>query len=403
LKQRILIFYDHFYPSYKAGGPTQSLVNLVRALHDDYELYVVCKPHERGETTLLEGIQVNTWMEWGKEEVDEDVEVKAKAEVEVKVKVKARIYYWQYGWSAKAQLLDLLDALSPDVVYINGIYSLYFNFFPLWYSVQYKAKKKNLRIVLSARGMLHEGALSQKSGKKKPFLFLFKLLGLHKVVCWHATDDREANFIQSAMGKKVEVKVAANFPNLLPVVAGPEKKEHELYLGTVALISPMKNHLAVLQALQHCTANIHWFIYGPVKDEGYWNECKALISQLPSNIQVVYKAELPPPQLQAAMQSFQVFIMPSKSENFGHAIMEALSAGKPVITTTTTPFVDLEQDHCGYAVEPGKLAEGLQKSIQAFAAMDAAAFRVCVQATQTYLNKKTDTAALRAAYQSLFS
>ncbi len=382
MKQRILIFYDHFYPSYKAGGPTQSLVNLVRELHDDYELYVVCKPHERGETTVLPRIEVNTWTIWEN---------------------KAKVYYWQYGWGVKAQLLDLLDAISPDVVYINGIYSLYFNFFPLWYSVQYKAKKKNLRIVLSARGMLHEGALSQKSGKKKPFLFLFKLLGLHKVVCWHATDEREANFIQSAMGKKVEVKVAANFPNLLPVVAGPTKKEHELYLGTVALISPMKNHLAVLQALQHCTATIYWFIYGPVKDDAYWNECKSLMAQLPPNIAVVYKGELPPPQLQEAMQTFQMFIMPSKSENFGHAIMEALSAGKPVITTTTTPFVDLEEANCGVAIDPDQLVEGLQKCIQSFAAMDAADFSVCVQATQTYLNKKTDTVALRAAYQSLFS
>ncbi len=403
MKQRILIFYDHFYPSYKAGGPTQSLVNLVRELHDIYELYVVCKPHERGETSLLEGVQVNTWMEWGKEEVDEDVEVKAKAEVEVEDKVKARVYYWQYGWAAKTQLLNLLDAISPDVVYINGIYSLYFNFFPLWYAVQYKAKKKSLKIVLAARGMLHDGALSQKSSKKKPFLFLFKLLGLHKVVCWHATDEREAGFIQTAMGNKVQVKVAANFPNLLPVIAGPGKNEHELLLGTIALISPMKNHLAVLQALQNSTATITWFIYGPVKDEVYWNECKTLIGQLPANINIVYKGELPPPQLQQAMQQFQVFIMPSKSENFGHAIMEALSAGKPVITTTTTPFVDLEEANSGYAINPDQLIEGLQNAIHSFAVMDAEEFAVSSNATQVYLSTKTDAASLRAAYQSMFS
>lgn len=391
MKQRILLFYDHFYPSYKAGGPTQSLVNLVRELHDVYELYVVCKPHERGETSLLEGIKVNTWMEWGRED--------DKAEVEA----KAKVYYWQYGWSAKTQLLNLLDEVSPDVVYVNGIYSLYFNFFPLWYAVQYKAKKKSLKIVLAARGMLHDGALSQKSSKKKSFLFLFKLLGLHKVVCWHATDEREAGFIQTAMGNKVQVKVAANFPNLLPVIAGPVKREHELMFGTVALISPMKNHLAVLRALQKSTASITWFIYGPVKDEAYWNECKMLIDQLPANINVVYKGELPPPQLQEAMQQFQVFIMPSKSENFGHAIMEALSAGKPVITTTTTPFGDLEKVNCGFAINPDYLVEGLQKAIDSFAAMNAEDFINASNATQVYLAAKTDAESLRAAYQSMFS
>lgn len=382
MKQRILIFYDHFYPSYKAGGPTQSLVNLVRELHDVYELYVVCKPHERGETTVLQGINVNTWMEW---------------------EGKAKVYYWQYGWGTKAQLLNLLDTVSPDVVYINGIYSLYFNFFPLWYAVQYKAKKKSLRIVLSARGMLHDGALSQKSSKKKLFLFVFKLLGLHRVVRWHATDNREAVFIQKAMGKRIDAAVAANFPNLLPVIDGPAKEPNALVLGTVALISPMKNHLAVLQALQKCTARVTWFIFGPVKEEAYWNECKVLIDQLPSNINVVYKGELPPPQLQYAMQQFQVFIMPSKSENFGHAIMEALSAGKPVITTITTPFADLEKLNCGSAVDPDQLVEGLQKAIDSFAAMNAEQFIKVFNATQVYLAAKTDAAGLRAAYHLLFN
>ncbi|RXK59442.1 glycosyltransferase [Lacibacter luteus] len=382
MKQRILIFYDHFYPSYKAGGPTQSLVNLVRELHDAYEVFVVCKPHERGETTLLQGIKANEWTAWEN---------------------KAKIYYWQYGWSARVELLKLIKEVSPDVVYINGIYSLYFNFLPLWYAVKYKAKKASLKIVLAARGMLHGGALSQKSIKKKPFLFLFKLLGLHQQVCWHATDEREAAFIQSAMGSNVQVKTAANFPNLLPVIGGPGKAENELVLGTVALISPMKNHLAVLQALQKSTATVTWFIFGPVKDAAYWNECKALIDLLPSTIKVKYKGELPPTQLQEAMQQFQVFIMPSKSENFGHAIMEALSAGKPVITSTTTPFGDLEHANCGFAIEPGNLVEGLQKAITAFAAMNSQDFEVSAKATQSYLSAKTDAATLRAAYHSLFN
>ncbi|MBK8087397.1 MAG: hypothetical protein IPK31_05310 [Chitinophagaceae bacterium] len=57
LKKRILIFYDHFYPAYKAGGPVQSLVNLVRELYKDYDFFIVCKPHEMNETEKLDGIK----------------------------------------------------------------------------------------------------------------------------------------------------------------------------------------------------------------------------------------------------------------------------------------------------------------------------------------------------------
>ncbi len=382
MNKRILIFYDHFYPSYKAGGPTQSLVNVARELYENYDLYIVCKPHERGETILLSGITPNLWTEW---------------------EGKAQVYYWQYGLGSRSDLQQLISDVAPDVVYVNGIYSLYFNFFPLWYTVQYKSKKKAVKIVLAARGMLHDGALSQKSLKKKPYLFLFRMLGLHKKVCWHATDDREAAFIKSSMGDSTDVKVAANFPNLLPITPGPAKKVNELFLGTVALISPMKNHLAVLQALQHCTATVHWTIFGPIKDEAYWKVCTEVMNTLPPNIHVTYKGELPPPQLKEAMQQFQVFIMPSKSENFGHAIMEALSAGKPVITTTTTPFADLEKSNCGFAIDPDQLVEGLQKSITAYALMNAEQFAMASTATQTYLSIKSDAVTLRAAYHSLFN
>jgi glycosyltransferase involved in cell wall biosynthesis len=382
LKQRILIFYDHFYPSYKAGGPTQSLVNLVRELHEVYDFYVVCKPHEMGETDLLNNIIIDNWNDW---------------------EGKANVFYWQYGWSKKTVLQNLLKEISPDVVYVNGLYSVFFNFFPLLYTAQLKSKRNELRIVLSARGMLHKGALTQKSLKKIPYLFLFRLLGFHKKVCWHATDEREAAFIHSSMGNTVDVKVAANFPNLLPVIAGPSKNTNELFMGTVALISPMKNHLAVLHALQHCKATIYWIVFGPVKDETYWNACTQFIDKLPSNIRVSYKGELPPNELKEAMKQFQVFIMPSKSENFGHAIIEALSAGKPVITTTTTPFSDLEKANSGFAVDPDKLTEELKKSVEAFAIMNTEQFAVAVNATQHYLSTKTDVVTLRDAYYSLFN
>lgn len=382
MKTRILIFYDHFYPSYKAGGPTQSLVNLIRSLKDEYSFYVVCKPHERGELTTLKGININEWNNW------ENI---------------AHVYYWQYGWGRKNELNIILEAVKPDTIYINGIYSLFFNLLPLWSSIRYKKKNKHTRIVLAARGMLHMGALSQKQLKKVPYLFLFRILRFQNKVCWHATDLREAEYIRTAMGNKIEVKIAANFPNLLPVINGPEKKENELYLGTVALISPMKNHDAVLKALNEIHTKVHWYIYGPVKDEAYWNFCQEQIKRLPANIHVCYMGELVPTRLPEAMRQFQVFIMPSKSENYGHAIIEALSAGKPVITTTTTPFTDLSENNCGIAVDPANLTEGLQHCISTYATMLSQQFADEISNTTYYLQKKIDAAQLRLAYKELFN
>lgn len=377
VKTKLLIFYDHFYPSYKAGGPTQSIVNLVRALHNEFELSVVCKPHEMGASEMLPGIRINLWMDWEQ---------------------KASVFYWNYGWRQILQLKRVIQDAAPDIIYINGIYSLYFNFLPLLV-----ARSVGAAIVVAPRGMLHDGALSQKTWKKKPFLFLFKLLGLQKKVSWHATDETEANFIRSKMGDDVRISIAPNLPNLLNILPAPEKKKDELILGSIALISPMKNHLEVIKALQQVQAKVEWHIYGPVKDAAYWKQCGAMIQQLLAHVKVHYHGELPPQELSNAMQQFQVFILPSKSENFGHALAEALSAGKPIITSVNTPFAGIESYGCGKAVTEQEMHTQLKAAIEQYAAMDAIEFSQQVTATQSYTELKFKNTDVLKRYYSLFS
>lgn len=380
--KRILIFYDHFYPAWKAGGPVQSLVNLVRQLHNNFELFVVCKPHEMNEESTLPGISVNKWIDWEN---------------------KAKVYYRDYKGNNHFQLKELIASIKPDAIFINGLFSLHFNIRPVQYAVAYCKQHSNCKLILSARGMLHPGALSQKSFKKKIFLNFFKLAGWHKAVHWHATDDQELQYIKQQFGLNIKVLVAGNFPNLLPIAFMPEKKTNELIMGTVALISPMKNHLSVLQALQKSPAFIQWHIYGPVKDAAYWKECQELISKLPSNIKVIYHGELSPADKTTAMEQFQVFIMPSKSENFGHALLEALSAGKPVITTNTTPFKQLQNVNAGYTADIDRLQEDLLIAIEKFAAMNKDQLTAYSNAAAAFGANFVDTDLIKQQYQTLFT
>lgn len=382
LKKRILIFYDHFYPAYKAGGPVQSLVNLVKELHKDYNFFIVCKPHEMNETEKLNGIKINEWSNWEK---------------------KAEVMYWNYSWTARAELKKIIAEVKPESIFINGLFSLYFNILPLKYGIAYSKLHTGSRVVLSARGMLHPGALSQKPLKKKLFLLLFKFFGWHQQVQWHATDEQEIHYIRNEFGTSVNAETAGNFPNLLPIASAPAKKENELAMGTVALISPMKNHLEIIKALQTIEAVITWHIYGPVKDAAYWQQCKELIQGLPSTIAVQYHGELPPAELASAMNEFQLFIMPSKSENFGHALLEAFSAGKPVITTDTTPFKDLQELKAGATVSAGHLATELPEAIRFFAAMQQDEFSVYAANAASFARNFSAAEQLRQQYQYLFT
>jgi glycosyltransferase involved in cell wall biosynthesis len=103
------------------------------------------------------------------------------------------------------------------------------------------------------------------------------------------------------------------------------------------------------------------------------------------------------------MHKFQVFIMPSKSENFGHALLEALSAGKPVITTDTTPFKELQQVKAGYTVSANHLAEELPQAIRFFAAMQEEEFAAYTAGAATYARAFLATERLQQQYQHLFT
>ncbi len=377
-KKRILIFYDHFYPAYKAGGPVQSLVNLVRNMYDEFDFYIVCKPYEMGETTVLSNIEMNKWTSWEN---------------------KASVFYWSYSFTKRGELKNIIGYVQPDYIFINGLYSFYFNILPLYYSY----KIRTVKVILSARGMLHPGALAQKATKKKLFLFLLKVSGVHKKISWHATDEKEKEFVQKKIGKQNRIIVAGNFANTLKPLSLITKQPGQLILGTIALISPMKNHRAVAEALLANSSCVTWHIYGGVKDEQYWNECKKVIEQLPPNINVVYHGLLEPTQLQKVLETIQVFIMPSESENFGHAFAEALSAGKPVITTNTTPFTELTNEKAGIVVDIDQLPNQLQTAIQKFVAMDNAEYEQYSSNAAKFINRFISVEKLKVQYNTLFS
>ncbi|RYF85865.1 MAG: glycosyltransferase, partial [Chitinophagaceae bacterium] len=301
---------------------------------------------------------------------------------------------WYAGKQQRSQhLIEQVELVRPDVLYIIGLFNWHFNIVPLLYA---RAGRK----LLSVRGMLHPGALSQKPLKKKVFLQLIKWMGIEKRACLHATDQEEMDFIKNVF-PAADVLVAGNFPRRLQRQHVEPKQRGELKMVSVGIISPMKNYALVLEALQTVKATLHYTIYGPVKEPGYWETCLALIQQLPAHITVSYQKELPPHKVPAKLQGNHVFILPSISENYGHAIAEALSAGLPVITSNGVPWLGLAQAGAGVNVN-GTVSE-LKEAIEFFADMEMEELENFSAAACRYIETKVDVAALRQQYATLFA
>src|SRR5665213_1038771 len=368
--KKIFITIPWFLPAFRAGGPVQSVANLVKEYHDGIEYFIFC-----GDVDLngaeLENIETNQW-----------------------TRFNDHTQVWYAGPERLSDtLVRLVETEKPDIVFIIGLFSWHFNIVPMMFC---KGPKK----ILSTRGMLHPGALTQKKWKKKIYLKLFKLLEYDYKVEFHATDEEEGNYIRSYFGETARVKVAGNFPNKISFIPVQPKEPGKLKLVSIALISPMKNILKVLEALEKISFDVEYEIYGSVKDEEYWDQCKEQIKKLPGNIKVSYQKEIEPANIKNALEKSHVFILPSKSENFGHAIFEALSAGRPVITSNNTPWNHLRESLAGVNVNIESESE-LTDSINFFEAMGQEEMEKWSRAAFEYSEKAVDINEIREEYREM--
>lgn len=369
--KKIFITIPWFLPAFRAGGPIRSVANLVNEVREGIEYYIFC-----GDTDLngsaLDNVQTDQWLNYNEQ---------------------VKVWYCSPE-KISDTLVKQVEKVRPDVLFIIGVFSWHFNMVPLMFC---KGPKK----ILSARGMLLPGALSQKKWKKKVFLQLFKLLEFHHKVYFHATDEEEQKYITNCFGEPAKVFVAGNFPSKCESLPMPAKEQGVLKLLTIALISPMKNILLVLEALEKVSDRVQYDIYGPVKDEEYWHLCREKIKQLPENISATFHQEVSPACVPEILSASHVFILPSKSENFGHAIYEALSAGRPVITSHHTPWNQLQESRAGMNVSTDYALE-LTDAIEFFAGMDRDTLDAWSSGAVAYAEGAVDVCKIKNQYVEMF-
>jgi glycosyltransferase involved in cell wall biosynthesis len=92
--------------------------------------------------------------------------------------------------------------------------------------------------------------------------------------------------------------------------------------------------------------------------------------------------------------------MPSKSENYGHAIIEALIMGKPVITSAFTPWKNLKITNAGINVDCNE--NSISTAIQQFVQMDQSTYERWSIGAIEYAKHKIDFEKLHQQYRSLF-
>jgi len=376
-KTKILIAIDWYRPAHKAGGPITSIENLVNLLGDDdnLEFYVVCGLFDYGATDPLP-VEQETWVKVG----------------------KAKVQYWQpkqLGWK---QWMHIYQKLQPDIIHTQGLWSPKFSILPLLVAQRYKKAK----IVVSPRGMLTPQALKQKGAMKAGVSFVLKALRAYKNVVFHSTNDQETEEIRLYVNQANTLQM----PNVPRNLGGAvkqvkrQKQPNELHWLFVGRISPEKNPLLLLEALQLLEMPTKGYFIGGCQSETYKQQFEEKIKSLPKRHEVEYVGEKSLQEITEFLGEADVSINASISENFGHAMAEALSAGVPIIVGPNTPWQNLSEDKSGL-VAPYS-AQGFADAMRVIAALDFAEHQSYQEGAKKRFAIQCELSATKAKYLNLY-
>jgi glycosyltransferase involved in cell wall biosynthesis len=327
MKKKVLIFSSYFLPGYMAGGPIRSLANLIQHFESEYDFYVITRDRDLGSDTPFVESLTGDWVKIG----------------------GAQVRYFSKSSYSATTIIKLVREVNPDLLYFNSFFDPLFTIKPLILR-RLGLIPKSIAVIISPRGEFADGALAIKTAKKKVFLKVAKFFSLYKNLVWQASSEFESNDIKKNLGLDLNVVIAANLPPRINhrQITIKNKNPESLQVVCVARVARNKNIDGALSILKLVTANINFHIYGPIEDKLYMDECLDIVKTLPNNIVVNFHGPLPSEKIMSVISAYDLFFLPTEGENFGHAILEALQCGLPVLISDRTPWRNLESLGIGW-------------------------------------------------------
>lgn len=378
-QRKILLFADWFVPGFKAGGPIRSVANFVAYMQRQYQVFVFTRDRDLDSPEPYKNICINEWLPFGE---------------------RAFVFYASPGHLSMSSVRKVVAELKPDFIYLNSLFSFKFSIQIL---LLHKLKVINQKVILAPRGMLRDSALGFKRRKKTVFLKFYRLLKLDKLIYFHATDDTERIDIAKHLGRMSRIWVIPNYPAPFCEFSGIiDKKPGDLSIIFIGRIHPIKNLDFLLELLREVNSFIRLTVVGSEEDKNYTEKCRSLADRLPTNIKVTFLGEKPHEELPAIIQQHHLLALPSKGENFGHAIFESLQQGRPVLISDQTPWRNLELHKAGWEL-PLNRPDLFNARIEEAAEWDEFQFENWARGAFELAKHSLDTSILQEKYSVLFS
>jgi glycosyltransferase involved in cell wall biosynthesis len=256
-------------------------------------------------------------------------------------------------------------AQSPGVIHSHGLWM-----YP-GLAARKCAGKNGCPLLISPHGMLEPWAVNHSSWKKKLAGRLFEQENLHKAGCLHALCLPEAeNFRRYGLKNPIAVipngvdmdeftgqtadAIVEKFPEL-------KGRRHILFLSRLHRKKGLENLLKAWQKMAPEFKDWQLVIAGS-GEPAYENELKAISGNLISKKNIVFFGPVYGETKKQILAAADVFILPSFSEGFSVAILEAAAAGLPVLLTPECNFPELAKANA--AIEISTDISGIESGLR---------------------------------------
>jgi len=232
------------------------------------------------------------------------------------------------------------------------------------------ARSARVPYLMAAHGMAEPWALRHKWWKKSLYLALVESRNLRLAACLHALSRPEIGHLRH-LAPSTPICFVPNGVDLaffddLPARAALEQEHPELRGKYVLLFFGrvhVKKGLDLLaEALGRVASGypiLHLLVAG--KDDGAWKPFAERIETLGLSERVTYVGHVGGEHARKVWAAADAFILPSYSEGFSMAILEALACSLPCVITTACHFPELADAHGAIVVNPevNEVAQGL--------------------------------------------
>lgn len=344
-RKRVLIVYRSYFPSRSHLGPATAIRNLVEAMGGDYDFHILTLNHDFTTGAPLFATPHHR-------------EVLPHAVIEYVPRGLLALRLLARRLSDGFDVVDIHCAFDP----LLAIPALLLCRLGL---------ARGSRLCHTPHGIFLDVIMGTRSLRKTLFCRAADLAGLYRRVVHLAGSPGEARDIARHHIRAQQIAVVSQFVASLPApVRQAEKPAGRLNIAFVGRITAQKNLLAAIAMIRALRVPATLRVFGEAADADYLARCNDAMRQGLGFGTIQFAGRVEPADLARALSQHDVLLHPTLGENFGHAIVEALHLGLPVLISDRSPWTDVEAARAGWAL-PLSDERGFVARLEAIHAMGA--------------------------------